>query len=352
MTLDMASVGTILVSWNTLPRRLAGPDFAWFPTPEHRLRAQVLGSWTTAQPSNGSIVKGDLRASHAGLADWTYRGAKWEEYLDFEDVGRDFRADNGFFGQNAYRRLYSETTRKFRDLWGFNEVSPYLFADYKTGRNGERRYQQNNVGLRFGLPRATTIWLEARVNNLIAVREGGGLRKRDQVYAAIETNPFPWLGRLFTEVAYGDRLDVFNNRIGRGYLYGIQASVRPHPRAELEYQINNDVIDSKEPVVGSKHIIVQRAQQLLAIWHFSARQSLRTIVQSSFVKRSPSLWEDPTVSHHEKQQAISLVYGYRRGLGVSLYVGGSLARRRNDDSGVSRHQTELFVKGSWTFDVL
>jgi hypothetical protein len=331
--------------------RVAGPDFAWFPTPEHRLRAQVLESWTTAQVSNGALVKGELRESHAALADWNYRGEKWEEYIDIEDVGRDFRADNGFFGQNAYRRLYSETTRKFRDLWGFNEVSPYFFAEYKTGRDGERLYQQQNLGVRFGLPRATTIWLETRINNLIAVREGGGLRKRDQLYAAIESNPFPWFARFFTEIAFGDRLDVFNNRIGSGYFYSIQANVRPHPRAELEYRIDNDVIDSKEAVVGSKRIITQRAQQLLAIWHLSARDSVRAILQSSFVRRAPSLWEDP-VSAREKQDAISLVYGHRRGLGVTFYLGASLSRQRDEDSGVHRDLGEVFVKGSWTFDLL
>ena len=332
--------------------RVAGPDFAWFPTPEHRLRAQLLGSWTTAQPAGGSIVKGELRESHAMLADWNYRGEKWDQYLDFEDVGRDFRADNGFFGQNAYRRFYSETSRKFRDAWGFNEVAPYLFAEYKTDRNGERLYQQNHVGVRFGLPRATTIWLEARPNSLIAVREGGGLRKRDQFFAAIESNPFPWLARVYAEIALGDRLDVSNNRIGTGYFYSIQANARPHPRAELEYRIDNDVIDAKESVVGSKRIITQRAQQLLAIWHFSARDSVRAILQSSFVRRASSLWEDPTVSHRETREAISLVYGHRRGLGVALYVGASLSRQRDEDAGLSRDLSEVFVKGSWTFNLL
>jgi len=332
--------------------RVAGPDFAWFPTTEHRIRAQLLGSWTTAQPSAaGSLVKGELQESHAGMADWNYRGEKWDLYWDFEDVGRGFRADNGFFTQSGYRRAYSETTRKFRDIGAFNEISPYLFVDYKTDRDGVRLYQQNHVGVRFGLPRATTIWLEARPNDLTAVREGGGLRKRDQVYAAIETNPFPWLARFFAEIAYGDRLDVSNNRIGKGYFYSIQASVRPHVRAELEYRIDNDVIDSKEEVAGSKRIITQRAQQLIAIWHFSARDSLRTILQSSFVRRAPSLWENP-VSHHESTETVSLVYGHRRGLGVALYVGASLTRQRDADSGVHRDLGEVFVKGAWTFTLL
>src|SRR5690348_17093774 len=142
--------------------RVAGPDAVWFPTIEHRFRAQVLGSWTTAQPVDGHLAKGDLATSHAVLTDWTYRGKAWEEYLDFEDVGRDFRADNGFVGQNGYRRFYSETTRKFLDVGRFNEVSPYFFAENKTATDGSLQYRQTHLGLRFGLSRATTLWFEYR----------------------------------------------------------------------------------------------------------------------------------------------------------------------------------------------
>jgi hypothetical protein len=331
--------------------RVAGPDFAWFPTPEHRLRAQVLGSWTTALAAGGALAKGPVEEGHAAVADWFYRGAQWEEYLNVEDVGSGFRADNGFFGQNGYRRIYSETTRKFVGLWGFNEVAPYLFAEYKTGRNGERFYQQNNLGLRIGLPRATTIFMEARVNNLAAVRPGGGLRKRDQLYFAIESNPFPWFARLFTELAYGDRLDVLNNRIGKGAFYGLQANVRPHPRAELEYRLDNDFIDAREPVAGGKRIVLQRAQQLIGLWHFSARDSLRAIWQASFVRRSPSLWEQP-VSPHESSETVSLVYAHRRGLGASFYLGATFGKLRVAAAGLERDLGEVFAKASWTFDLL
>lgn len=332
--------------------RVFGPDVVWFPTGEHRLRAQVLGSWTTALPdANGTIARGEEQRGHAALADWRYNGGRWDEYLDFEDVGEKFRADNGFFGQNGYRRAYSETTCKFRDLGFFNEISPYAFLDYRTNRDGDMIYQQNNVGVRFGLPRATTVWVERRPNNLVVVRPGGGARKRDQNYVAIESNPFPWFSRLYSELSFGDRVDVANNRIGKGAYFMVQANVRPHQRMEVEYRIDNDTIDSKEPVEGSKRIILQRAQQLLAIWHFSARDSLRTIWQRTSIRRAPSLWEKP-VSSREQSDTLSLVYAHRRGIGLTFYLGAQLARSQDADTGFKRWQAEVFAKGSWTFDVL
>jgi hypothetical protein len=331
--------------------RVAGPDAVWFPTTEHRLRMQVLGSWTTAQAVNGRIARGDLASSHAAVLDWSYRGREWEQFVDFEDVGRDFRADNGFFGQNGYRRIYSETTRKFLDLWGFNEVSPYFFADYKTDPAGGVQYRQNNLGLRFTLPRATTVAFEARIDNRIAVREGGGLRKRDQVFFMIESNPFPWLAKLYSEVAYGDRVDVANNRVGKGSFVTFQANLRPHPRAEVEYRIDNDVIDVREPVEGSRRILDQRVQQLLALWHFSARDSVRTIWQSVATRRAPSLWQVP-VSARDNAQTVSVVYGHRRGVGTTLHLGATFVRNRDPDAGIKGYQVEVFAKGSWAFEML
>lgn len=349
-----ATVGGLVTDRSTEGRgynRVAGPDAAWFPNTEHRFRAQVLGSWTTAQAVDGRIARGELASSHAALFDWSYRGRAWEQYIDVEDVGREFRADNGFFGQNGYRRLYSETTRKFLDVWGFNDVSPYLFAEYKTDPSGNVQYQQNNLGIRFGLPRATTIAFEARVNNLVAVREGGGLRKRDQVFFSFDSNPFPWLAKLYSEVAYGDRVDVANNRVGKGSFVTVQANLRPHQRAELEYRVDNDVIDSREPVEGSKRILRQRVQQVLAMWHFSARDSVRTIWQAVSTRRAASLWEDP-VSHKDNSQTVSVVYGHRRGIGTTFYVGTNLNRIRDPDAAIKSYQVEFFVKGSWAFEVL
>jgi hypothetical protein len=146
-------------------------------------------------------------------------------------------------------------------------------------------------------------------------------------------------------------VDVYNNRVGKGAFYTIQATLRPHPRAEIEYRIDNDHIDSLEPVEGSDRILLQRVQQLLAIWHFSPRDSLRAIWQLDSRRRAPSLWEDP-VSHFERYETVSLTYGHRRGINANLYVGATVARSLEPDAGVKGYQAEVFVKGSWTFDVL
>lgn len=67
--------------------------------------------------------------------------------------------------------------------------------------------------------------------------------------------------------------------------------------------------------------------------------------------RAPSLWVD-AVSHREKSDTLSVVYGYRQGIGFTVYVGATVGRTLDADTGSRRRQSEVFAKGAWTFDLL
>ncbi|HET7729130.1 MAG TPA: DUF5916 domain-containing protein [Usitatibacter sp.] len=332
--------------------RVAGPDVVWFPHPEHRVRLQFLESWTTALPSEGTLRKGRLQTGYADGIDWIYRGPRWDEYFDYEEVSPRFRADNGFVNQAGYKLVHNEATRKFVGLWGFNEVKPYTVVQYKTAWDGSFAYSQHHLGARFGLPRATTLRIEVSPNDKVVVRKDGGVLKRDTLLLAFETNPFPWLARLYAEAQLGDRIDFANNRVGKGAYYGLTANLRPHPRAEVEYRVDRAHVDARGMVLeGSRRILRESSQQLLALWHFSARDSVRLIWQASSARRAPSLWQRP-VSARDDASTVSVTYGHRRGIGTSLYVGTTFGRQRDPDGAVRSYQAEVFVKASWGFDLL
>jgi hypothetical protein len=331
--------------------RVAGVDGAWFPSNEHRLRAQVLGSWTTAQYDGSDWVKDDLRQSHAALADWAYNGSEWIEYWRTEHVGRDFRDDNGFIVQNGYKTIYGENSRKFVGLWGTNEVTPYLNVEYKTTLDGQILNQMARPGVRIGLPHATTLTLELRPNDKVSVRPNTTPLKRDQFDINIDTNPSAWFSRLYAEWAYGDRVDVYNNRVGKGAAYSLIANFRPHQRMELEYTMNGDYIDVREPVEGSPRVLNERVQQVLMYWHFTARDSVRAIWQSQMTRRAPSLWDQP-VAARENVETVSLVYGHRPTIHTTFYLGANFSRTRVPDASVKSYQAEIFAKGSIAFEFL
>ena len=58
------------------------------------------------------------------------------------------------------------------------------------------------------------------------------------------------------------------------------------------------------------------------------------------------------MSARDDSSTVSVVYGHRRGIGTSFYVGATFVRNRDPDAGLRHYQAEVFAKASWTFDVL
>jgi hypothetical protein len=327
--------------------RVIGADFGWRPNELHRIRAQLVQSWTTAQPdADGKLVEGPSRNDHAALMDWVYNDPKYYAYVQLEDIGRDFRADNGFFSQTGYRKVFNELRYKFGTPFGFNEFNLFLVSERKLDEEGRVLYQQYNPGIFMSGARATNITIEYRPNQKVRVANEGTPLKRDQFYASVESQPFNWLPYVYAEVATGDRVDVVNNRTGKGTYIGANARLRPHNRIEIEPRIDDAWVDSRENVEGNKRIIHERAMQIVGIYHVTAQDSARVIWQRGFVRRSPSLYTS-AVQPIERNQTVSLVYAHRRSLNATVYLGATVGRVQEPDSGFQRDQKEIFAKVSW-----
>lgn len=332
--------------------RLASADFVWRPSAEQRMRAQIGQSWTTALPdANGKLVQGPSRSDHSAFIDWFHNGTTWNHYLQYEEMGKDFRADNGFISQSGFREVVYEGRYKLGTPFGFNEFNLFLNTNRKLDMDGRVLYQQANPGFTIGASRATYFTFEYRPNQLVRVANEGAPRKRDQVFFAVESQPANWLPYVYAEIARGDRLDVANNRIGKGVYIGANARLRPTNRIEIEPRIDDAWIDSMEPTPGGKRIIHERAMQLLGIYHLNAQDSMRIIWQRSFVKRSPALWHVP-VTAVDRQQTVSLVYAHRRSLNSTIYLGATAGRSQEPDAAFQRDQREVFAKFSWPLDRL
>ncbi len=331
--------------------RVAGVDFVWRPTGETRMRGQVLGSFTKdpRNPRGANVPNNDF----AALVDFSYRDAKWSTYGNVEQVGRGFRADNGFFSQAGYTNLYQEFQRKWVDVGGFNEVAPYLNLGRRVDDDGRVLYQEIKPGVFFALPNDTNFGFEWRGNTKIRYQKTGNPLKRDQVYAFLEATPGNYLSRFYIETAVGDRGDFATNSIKRGYYLGANATIRLSDRFSIEPRIDQSTLGNSAYASGSALAQRERAIQVVSVYHLTARDNLRLIAQSNSVKRAAAFYATAN-NTKDKSEVLSIVYGHLRGLGTTLYVGATTSRSvetSGDGKSSTRRQNEVFAKLTWSFDV-
>ena len=328
--------------------RVAGVDFVWRPTGAMRVRGQLLGSFTN-DPRNPR-APGTPDNDFAALVDYNYRDPKWGFSGGLEQVGRGFRADNGFFSQAGYTNAYQEFQRKWTNVGPFHEVSPFVNIARKVDDEGRLLYQQAAPGIYLAMAKNTNFSVEWRPNTRVRFRNEGGSLKRDQAFISIASSPGTWLSRFYVETAIGDRADVSANRIRRGYYIGANATLRLSNRFEIEPRIDESVMGPKILSAGNEVARRERAVQITSVYHLSARDNLRLIGQYSSVKRESAFYPAP-VSASEKTETLSLVYGHLRTLGTNIYVGATTSRTLDASSNYSRRQNEVFVKVSWAFDI-
>ncbi len=328
--------------------RVAGIDFVWRPNGETRVRGQVLGSFTK-DPRN-TREPGTPDNDFAALTDYNYRDPRWNFSGGLEQVGRGFRADNGFFSQSGYTNVYQEIQRKFTDIGPFHEVSPFVNLGRKTDAAGSLIYQQAVPGLFLATAKNTNIGIEWRPNTRVRVRTEGDALKRDQFFVFVESSPGTWLSRYYLEMAVGDRADVSANVIRRGYYIGANATLRLSDRFEIEPRIDESVMGSTVLANGRDIALRERALQITSVYNFTVRDNLRLIGQYNSVKRQPAFYSAP-ISVNEKTETLSLVYGHLRSLGTNVYIGATTSRSIDTSAVFKRRQNEVFVKVSWAFDV-
>ena len=85
-----------------------GPDFQWRPRPTEAITGQAL--WSDSRTPTRTDLAGEwdgrTLADRALLLKWTHNTPKVDWFLQGQDLGPDFRADEGFIPQVGYREGY------------------------------------------------------------------------------------------------------------------------------------------------------------------------------------------------------------------------------------------------------
>lgn len=326
---------------------VAGPDLGWQITDAWRLRAQWLGSDTSALAVGDQLQQGAAVRSQRALAKLVYQAPDVEGELAVDDVGSGFRDDVGFVAQSGVRQWRARGARGWHGLGPFNEFWVEAIADRSDDRRSGALVSQDirpGVWLTAANNLEAWLYLHGLAPQWAALRTAAGAPLLAQRYlqGGLSLTPAAWAPLLNAELQWGRMADVTAQQVRPGGQASLSLNTRLLPRLELEPRLSYGWLRQ-----DGQSVYTEAAHQLLARWHFSARQTLRAIVQYSALDRAAEAAQGsgPAVAAQRSRSTTgSLTWAWRQSAGSVLYVGASSLREGPDTAGSTSRGAEAFVK--------
>jgi hypothetical protein len=316
--------------------RVFGPDFQWRMGKNSTLTGQYLLSRTVTpdRPDLAEEWDGRKLNDHAGYLQFTHSTDKHDFFINYNDFGQNFRADNGFVPQVGYRASYSEYGHTWRPTGFFNRVRAYAFGEYDQTQDGDLLYRLASVG--FGADGKFRSFLRLRfARDTVAYR--GSEFDRDRLYYQLNFS----VNQVLTNVGFdgwvGDNVDFSSKTEGDGA--SVNANMTLRPTDHLQTTLSGGVVWLT--VNDDFRLFTAQVQRLRATYTFNSRMFVRALVQhlrNDRVRRSDSL-------------ASQLLFAYKLNWQTVFYVGyGDL--RDVDSVQVQQFEPssrQLFAKVSYAF---
>lgn len=319
--------------------RLAGPDFQWRPNETNQLTGQVLVSNTKDQTidPNAPAVS-DL----ALLLSYRYRSPLTGLQVDYQRLGHDFRADNGFVPQvGVEKKAVTVLKNSYPDGW-LSLIELGFTADSTDEIDGIEVSRATYPYLSLNGKWNSSLLLQYHVRE--QVRADTDILEYDYLYFQIDTKPSQRVAGLTISGQLGEQADLVNERIGRGGSLALNAVFRPTIHLAIETQAERQWLS-----IGSERLFTADVAQLKATYNFSSRQFLRFIRAHSRIHRNSGLYVEP-VPEEEGSWGGSLLYGYQFNWQTALYVGYSDERLLDTSNSYQPGAETLFAKFALAFE--
>lgn len=298
---------------------VVGADSTWSLTPNWRVKAQWMGSRTTALTD----ANGELDAARAETGSKLYasvygRTDRTETGLTVQRTSADFRNDAGFVAQSGVRKIDANQNYEWQRVGPFNKVSVFVNAGRTEALDsGEMVSQYWFPGVYMTAARNTEINIEYEPATKQRVAPGAPVLTERFGHIWAMTTPARWMPLLEGSIDAGELADVTANRVRPGLRWYVYTRLRPFARLELEPRVDQLVLRN-----DGERTYTETAARLLSIVHLAPRQTLRLILQhTSFDRKAePAL---NVLADRSRSSAQSLTYAWRQSAGTVLYVGAS-----------------------------
>jgi hypothetical protein len=333
--------------------RVFGPDFAWNPNDSDRVAGQVLfsESRTPRRPELNDEWDGRELGSHAASIEWYHSTSTIDSFAKYQDVGADFRADNGFVPQVGYRALIAEAGYTARPKDAFLSRVRW-FVEGERYEDRERNLLSDYVAPSVGMDGGFNSFMRYRFRS-DRVRTDGQVIRFNRGLFSLQVRPSQVLSDLTLDGSVGQAVDFANSRRGHGGDVTLYASVRPTDH--LEFRFNGGWRWIDVDVGGyNRRLFTARALELRTTYTFNERAYLRVIGQYVTTSRNPSLYVDPVDARDEAFAATAL-FTYKlnwqsvlfAGYGDERAVDNSVATAGDDE--LDKVSRQWFLKVSYAF---
>lgn len=328
--------------------RVFGPDFQWRPNQQSTITGQLL--WSSSQTPNrqdlASEWDGRTLDGHAGEVWYQYVHRKYDFFAAYDDVGRDFRADNGFVPKVGYRQVQFSTGTTIRPASGaVRRLRLFVDGDTSVERDGDKLTRAIAPG--FGM--------DARWNSFVRaefvfdeIRASEALHRRFLVRPTLQMKPGKVLNQINLSGSFGDQIDFANDRDATGGDLAASVDLRPTDRLRLTTSYRRRWLNVDAGSAGSGRLLTAQIPRVRAVYTFNSRAWLRLIGEWNEVERRPELW---TFAVDAKSGGFdgSAVFAYKLNWQTVLFAGYSDARLLDAEDDLHAAERQGFFKISYAF---
>lgn len=299
---------------------VAGPDFQWRPGDVDAITGQVLfsSSRTPNRPELATEWDGRSLDDRAMKLSWSHSTRSVDWYLRGQDLGPDFRADEGFIPQVGFRGVYGEAGYTTRPREAFlSRVRFFTIHYYDADYHGNELDSRISAGA--GMDGRWSSFFRVELNQ-DRFRVGDRTLSRFRPYVYVQASPGRVLNDLWIESTFGQEIDFANARRGTGVSLSGSVTVRPNDHLELQGRTSGRWLHVDDPMLGAGRLFAAQIERLRATWSFTPRSFLRLIGQYQQTERNASLYTFP-VADKDAFFSSSALFAYKLNWQTVLFLG-------------------------------
>src|SRR5262249_8522099 len=259
---------------------------------------------------------GRTLADRAYLVYWSHNLPSHDWFMQWQDIGGEFRADEGFIPQVGYREPYFQAGYTVRPKRAFYNRIRFFNEDYVDllpGGDVLTRHVQIGAGGDGKLSSFTRIEL-----NRDEFRVGGRLLQRFRPHLHFDVSLSRTVNQLALDADVGDEIDFANARRAKGTTLVASASLRPGNHTEISAPSRTRWLNVHDgPQVG--RLFVAQVERLRTTYTINAQSFVRLIAQHVRTDRDPTLYTFSGVEPRTQDVSVSGLFAYKVNWQTVLY---------------------------------